>query len=347
MNRGKMEDTYINKILIAALVIALAILSFFLLQPILMSIILGFILVFIFAPIYNWILKLVKSKNLAAFIITLILIAIIVIPIVLFLPIMINESIKIFTGAQQLDLVTPLKNLFPSLFSSDVFTAQVGSILHNIVTTLTTGAVNLLSNFLINLPVISLQFTVVLFTFFFVIRDKSEFIEYLKGVLPFSKEIQEKLLKATKDVTTSVLYGHVIIGILQGLVAGIGFFLFGVPSPLLFTILAIFAGILPVLGPALIWIPVAIYLLISGNNVSAIGVTIFGLASIAVDSFFRPMIVSKRLTMNSLLVLLGMIGGFFIFGALGFILGPLIIAYLLIFLEVYRNRKFTGLLVRS
>lgn len=342
-----MEDTYLNKILIAAVVIALVILSFFLLQPILMSIILGFVLAFIFVPVYNWIHKLIKSKNLSALIVTILLIAIIVIPIILFLPTMINESIKIFTGAQQLDFVTPLKNLLPSLFQSDTLSAQVDSILHTFITKLTTGAVDAVSNFLINIPVISLQFTVILFTFFFVMRDKEEFIEYIKSVLPFQKEIQEKLLKATKDVTTSVLYGHVIIGILQGLVAGTGFFLFGVPSPLLFTILAVIAGILPILGPALIWIPVAIYLLISGNNVPAIGVTIFGLASITVDSFLRPLIVSKRLTMNSLLVLLGMIGGFFIFGALGFILGPLVIAYLLIFLEVYRNKKFTGLLVKQ
>ena len=73
-------------------------------------------------------------------------------------------------------------------------------------------------------------------------RDKEEFIAYLKVVLPFSKEIQDKLLKVTKDVTASVLYGQIVIGFIQGLVAGLGFFLFGAPNALLFMILASIAG---------------------------------------------------------------------------------------------------------
>jgi predicted PurR-regulated permease PerM len=175
-------------------------------------------------------------------------------------------------------------------------------------------------------------------------RDKQEFIDYLKSILPFSKDVQEKLLKATKDVTASVLYGQVIIGFVQGLVAGLGFFLFGAPSPMLFMILAIIAGVLPIVGPSIIWIPMAVYLLATGNNVASIGVVIFGIASIIVDNVLRPMVISKRVMMNSLLALLGTIGGLIFFGVLGLVLGPLIIAYLLIFLEVYKSKRFSGLL---
>ena len=341
------EESYLNKVVMAVLVVALAVLSYLLLKPILMSIIVGFILVFIFAPLYNLVRRKIKSKNLSATIITIFLIAIILVPSVFFLPMVVNEAVKIFLGAQSIDLITPLKNLFPSVFSSGELSAQIESVLHSFLVNLTTNFVNGISDFIVNLPTFLLQLTVVFFTFFFVLRDKEEFIEYIKSILPFNKEVQDKLVKATRDVTSSVLYGHVVIGVIQGLVAGIGFFLFGAPNPLLFTILATLAGILPILGPALIWVPMAFYMLIMGNNVAAIGITIFGLASITVDNFLRPLIVSKRLTMNSLLVLLGMIGGFFIFGALGFILGPLVIAYLLIFLEVYRNKRFTGLLVKE
>ena len=89
----------------------------------------------------------------------------------------------------------------------------------------------------------------------------------------------------------------------------------------------------------------AVFLLVSGNTIAAIGVTIFGIASSVIDNFLRPIIIAKKLMMNSLLALLGVIGGILFFGVLGLILGPLIIAYLLIFLEVYRNKKFTGLLI--
>jgi len=342
-----MEDGYFNKVAITVILAVLAVLSFFLLKPILMSVILGFLLVFILAPVYDFFHKKIKSKNLSSWAVTLLLIIIIAVPLILLMPTLINETIKIFLLAQQADFITPLKTILSSFSSSAELSAQIDSMLHTFITNITAGMVNSMSDFLANIPNILLQATVVLFTFFFVLRDKDEFLEYIRSVLPFSKEIHDRLFKATRDVTASVLYGQVIIGLIQGLVAGAGFFLFGVSNSLLFTILAILAGILPIIGPAIVWVPVVVYMLISGNTFAAIGVTIFGIASITVDNFLRPVIVSKRIQMNSLLVLIGMIGGILLFGLIGFILGPLIIAYLIIFLELYRNKKLSGLITTA
>ncbi len=342
----KMEKNYLNDIVVAAVLILLSILAFLLLKPILFSIIFGFILVFIFAPLYNLLYKKLKSKNWTAILITILLIIVIVVPLIFLIPFIVGQAIKIFTFAQQIDFVTILDKLFPSLASSDALTAQIDSVLHSFITNLTSGMVNTVSNFLINIPTTLLQLTVVLFTFFFTIRDKSEFIEYLKTILPFSKDVQERLLKATKDVTISVLYGQIIIGFVQGLVAGLGFFLFGAPSALLFMILAIVAGVLPIVGPSIVWIPMAVYLLATGNNVASLGVVIFGIASIVVDNILRPIVISKRARMNSLLALLGTIGGLVFFGIIGLVLGPLIIAYLIIFIEIYKNKRFSGTLIK-
>ncbi len=341
-----MEKSHLTDIIVAVISIVLIVLSFFLLRPILMSIIFGFVLVFIFSPVYNLLHKKIKSKNLCATIITLGLIIIIVALLILTVPIIVKEAVNLFTYAQEIDFRAIIQNLFPSLEQSTL-AAQIDSTLHVFITDLTTSILNSITTFLGDFPIIILQLTVVLFTFFFVLRDKEDFLEYVRSVLPFPKDIQERLLKATKEVTASVLYGEVIVGLVQGIIAGIGFFLFGVPNPILFTVLAIIAGVLPIVGPTIIWAPLAIYLLITGNNVAALGVSIFGIASGLVDNFLRPVIVAKKLMMNSLLALLGTIGGILLFGVLGFILGPLIIAYLLIFLEVYRNKKFTGLLTKS
>ena len=342
-----MEKNYLNEIVVAAVLIILSILAFLLLKPILFSIIFAFVLVFIFAPLYNVLYKRLKSKNWTAILITILLIIVIVVPLIFLVPFLVTQAIKIFTFAQQIDFVTILEKLFPSLASSDTLTAQIDTVLHSFITNLTSGMVDAVSNFLINIPTTLLQLTVVLFTFFFVIRDKNEFIDYLKTILPFSKDVQEKLLRATKDVTASVLYGQIIIGLIQGLVAGLGFFLFGAPSALLFMILAILAGVLPIVGPSIVWIPMAVYLLATGNNVASLGVVIFGIASIIVDNVLRPIVISKRAMMNSLLALLGTIGGLVFFGIIGLILGPLIIAYLLIFIEVYKNKRFSGLIIRQ
>jgi predicted PurR-regulated permease PerM len=342
-----MDEKYFNNIMVLVILAVLSILSFFMLRSLLLSVVFGFILVFIFAPVYDGIHKKIKSKNLSATVITLILLLIVFLPMAFLLPMIVNEALKIFMTAQQADFITPLKNLISHLSSSTVMSEQVESMLQSFVNKITSGLVNYLSDFLFNIPNILLQLTVVFFTFFFVIRDKEEFVSYVKSIMPFPRDLKEKLMKATREVTASVLYGQVIIGLVQGLVAGIGFFLFGISNSLLLTVLAIAAGILPIIGPAIVWVPVAIYLLISGNTFTAIGVTIFGIASITIDNFLRPIIVSKRIMMNSLLVLLGMVGGIILFGLLGFILGPLIIAYFIIFLELYRNKKISGLIIEQ
>ena len=343
----KVNESYFTKIIVAIILAGLLVLAFLLVRPILLSIVSGFILAFIFSPVYNRLNKKIKSKNLSAAITTIFLIVLILLPFILLTPLIIDESINIFVSSGEVDLVSSLNEIFPSLFSSEEFAARVDSTLKSFITRLTGDFINSLADFLASLPIIFLQFSVVMFTFFFAIRDKEEFANYFKSLTPFPKDIGKKLMNSTKDVTASVIYGQVIIGIIQGLVSGIGFFIFGASNALLLTFLAMVVGILPIIGPALVWVPVVIYLLISGNNVAAIGITIFGIASITIDNFLRPIIVSKKMKMNSLLVFIGMVGGLFIFGILGFVLGPLIIAYLIIFLEVYRNKRLSGLIMRE
>ena len=240
--------------------------------------------------------------------------------------------------------MTPLKNIFPSLFASEEFSAEIGSVLYSFVTKMTNSLVNLLSQLILNFPTIFLQLIVTFFTFFFVLRDKDIIVSYLQSILPFSKDIEKKLFESSKGITSSVIYGQVIIGMIQGLIVGLGLFIFNIPNALFLTLLASLAGIFPIIGTTIVWLPIVIYLFIKGSTFSAIGITMFGITSNVIDNVIRPAFVSKKTRMHPLLVLIGMIGGLFLFGILGFIIGPLIIAYVLIILEIYRLKKTSGIL---
>ena len=342
-----MDEAYFKKITSTILVVVLIIISFLVIKPILMAIIMGLILAFIFNPIYEWVYRKTKSPNLSATLISIFLALLILLPIWFLTPIMIDQSLKAYFSVQEIDFVGPLKSIFPSIFASEAFAQDVGTIIQSFVTksinSLTGAFANLISEF----PKLLLQLLVVLFTFYFVLRDKEELINYIKSLLPFSKDVERKLFNQTRGITFSVLYGQVVVGILQGLIAGAGFFLFGVTNALVLTILAAIVGIFPIIGPALVWIPVMIYSLAVGNTFQALGVTVFGLVASTIDNILRPLIVSQRTSMPPSLVLIGMIGGFFFLGILGFILGPLILAYLLIILEIYRNKRVPGLLVQE
>lgn len=342
-----MDDIYFKKIMTAIILLALLVLSFLLLKPILLSIIFGILLAFVFSPLYSKLYKWTKMKNLSATLICLLLVIVIILPFWFLTPIFIDQSFKIYMSAQQMDFVTPLQSLFPSLFASEQFSIEIGATIQSFVAKLANYFVNGLSQIILNFPTIFLQLMVVFFTFYFTLRDKAMLVEYLKSFSPFPKEVEKKLFNSSKNITTSMLYGQFVIGILQGIIAGIGFLIFGVPNALTLALLAMLAGVFPIIGTTIIWIPVVIYLFMAGNAFSAIGVALFGVVASTVDNFIRPIFVSKRTNLNSSLVLIGMIGGLFLFGILGLILGPLILAYLIILLELYRNKRKPGIFLQQ
>ncbi|HTY44294.1 MAG TPA: AI-2E family transporter [Patescibacteria group bacterium] len=333
-----MDESYFKKVILLIFVGGLLVLSYLLLKPIILSIIFGIILAFVFSPVYNWVHKGIKNRNLSALLICFIFLLIIIIPIIFLTPILIEQSIKLYLAVQQLDFVTPLKTIFPSLFTSSQISLLVAGNIHNFITSATSSLTNSLSNVISDAPTFILQFIVILFTLFYFVRDKEEIVTYIKSVLPFSTEIENKLFRTSKDVTSSVIFGMIIIGTLQGIIVGIGFFVFGVPNALLLMLFAVLAGVLPIIGPAIIWVPVMIYLLIAGNDVAAIGMIVFGLLSHIPDYLVRPLYLSKRTNLNPAIALIGMIGGLFMFGVLGVILGPLIISYLIVIMDLFKKK---------
>jgi predicted PurR-regulated permease PerM len=322
-------------------------LSFFLIKPILLSVISGIILAFVFTPLYNKLLKKIPWKSFSAFLICLLFILIILVPLWFVTPILVDQSISIYLASQKINFVTPLQNLFPTLFQVEGFSSEIGSIMYSFVTNITNSVMNMLSNLILNFPTLFLHSLVMFFTFFFVLRDNKKFVQYIQSLLPFQKEVEHKLFKSSKDITFSVIYGQVILGIIQGLVAGISFYIFGVDNALFLLILACVAGIFPIIGTSIIWIPVAIYLLVINQPFAMAGIIAFGIVGAIIENAIKPIFVSKRTNVHSAIILLGMIGGLFFIGILGVIIGPLILSYLLIVLEIYRDKRVPGAFIKS
>jgi len=341
-----MDDAYFKRVMTSILLIVLIVLAFLLVKPILMSIIIGILLAFIFGPVYALLHKKTKSRNLSAGIVSAALALIIIVPFWIFTPVIISQSFKIYQAALNFDLVTPLEAIFPALFSAEGISTELVSIVQSFTSTTANFLVDSFASLILNFPTLMLQFIVMAFTFFYVLRDKEEILIYIKSLLPFSKEVENKIFEYSRGITSTVLYGQVVIGFLQGIAVGIGFYIFQVPNALFLTLVAVVLGILPIIGTTIVWVPVAIYMLVEHGSLPAFGVTIFGLISNVVDNFLRPVMLARRTQINSALMLIGMIGGIFLFGVLGFVLGPLIIGYLLILLEVYRNKKTPGLLIQ-
>lgn len=332
-----MNDDYLKKVLTTAIFIGLLVLTFIIIKPIIIAIIGGLILGFIFIPVYEWIYKRIKIKDLSASIVLILLLIIIVFPLWFLIPMLVRQSLEVFKIVQGINFIEIVQGFFPT-FSSEELAAQIGPTINSLVSDLTSYLMNTIGNILLDFPSILLQTFVVLFVFYYTMRDRTTLVNYIKSLLPFSQDIQKKLFSSTREITSSVLYGQVIIGIIQGIIIAIGFIIFGVPNGLFLSLLAVLAGIFPIIGTAIIWIPVAIILFINDMTFTAVGVSIFGVISSTIDNLLRPMIVSRRTQLKSSIALTGMIGGLFVFNIMGLILGPLILAYLLIILEIYRKK---------
>lgn len=334
-----MNDPYFKKIATTVIFAIVVVLAFLVLKPILLSMVMGALLAFMFLPLFKYLNKYIKS-GLAVSLIICFVLAIFSVSLFWHLtPIFIEQSVKIFLKLQTMDMLTPLKEAFPTFFASEEFSIEVGSALSSFIGNLSEFTIGSFSNLLLNLPTIALQFFVVCFTFFFVLKDNDAMLKYLKSVLPFSKDVENRLFEQSKGITYAVVYGQIVTGLIQGVIVSIGIFAFGIPNATLLSLLAILAGVLPIVGTTIVWIPLAIYLFATGSFTGAVGVLAFGVVASVIDNFLRPMIVSKRTNVHTSLVLVGMIGGVFMFGVLGLLLGPLILAYLFTILDIYRNKN--------
>lgn len=335
-------DKDVKKLAVLGIAIFLAVLVFFLIKPIILSIVGGLILAYIFMPVYQKSLKYIKNKSVAASIATIFAILIIVIPLYFIFPPAIQQTFKLFTTIQDLDLSQVVRFVFPS--SSDQLVAQLTATMNSFVSNVSSGAINSLISFFLELPTLVLNLFLLGFVFFFTLRDHEKHKEFIMGISPFSKRHERQLVKQFKNITDSILFGQIVIGIIQGIVAGLGLLLFGIPNALLFTILSVILGIIPIIGPGFVWIPITIYLFSQGQIFLGLGFLAYNaIITSTVDNIIRPYIIARRSETSALTVLIGMISGLFLFGILGVILGPLIISYFLTLIRAYKDRNLSSL----
>lgn len=337
-----MTERDIKIMAVLFLVLVLGILVFILIKPIVLSIIGGLILAYAFFPLYSLFLKYIKSKNASAAITSILVIIIIALPLYFLTPLLIDQIFEMFSFFQTFNIQTFLQAIFPN--ASETFITQISASSYGIINKLSSGILNWLVDFLLDVPTIAFNFVIVAFVFFFALRDSDKLSEFASGLSPLNKIQEKKLVDQFKDITTSIVYGQILVGLVQGITAGIGFFIFGIPKAVVLTILAIAFSIIPVLGPFFIWIPVLIYLFSTGNNFIAITFLLYNLILTAnIDNFLRIYLVSRKTNLSQVIVLIGMVGGLFVFGILGLILGPLILAYLVSFLDAYKEKTLSSL----
>jgi predicted PurR-regulated permease PerM len=169
------------------------------------------------------------------------------------------------------------------------------------------------------------HFVIVLYTVFFLLLDGAGMLRGILDHLPLRTDEKALLTDRFVSVTRATIRGTIVIGVIQGCVAGLAFWAAGIPNTAFWTVVMVVMSIIPIIGAAIVWVPAAIILFATGAVTKAILLTLFcGLVVGSIDNLLRPRLVGHDTRMHDLVILFSTLGGLAVFGPLGFILGPVL-----------------------
>ncbi len=291
----------------------------------------------IFSPLHKLILKLTKNREtLSASITMFIIVFIVVIPGAFLITLIVSEVID-FAQAIMTDKTLDLTKVFQNKTIQD-FVNRITDSLNVQHIDVPVVAMEKLKEFsgiiitkaesiLIGIPSAFFSFFITFFTTFFMLRDGKSFSSLLKNLIPLSDTEVQYYFENLKKVISVTFVGVLLTAFAQGLIAFIAFYFIGVKSSLLLGVLTAVASLIPVVGSALVWVPLAIFLMIKGLILKGVLVIIVGMLFIStIDNFLRPIFLHQYLSLHLLLTFFSLFGGIKAFGFIGIFLGPVIIS---------------------
>lgn len=179
-----------------------------------------------------------------------------------------------------------------------------------------------------------------LFVLFFLLRDEELMVDAVRRLLPLTPDEIDLAWNRVSAAMRATVYGRVLVGIVQGVLGGIMFYILGLPAALFWTVIMAVLSMLPVVGAFVVWIPAALFLLLTGHWIQALILTIYGVGVInTADNILYPVLIGPRMRMHPLVLFITLIGGVLAFGAAGIILGPAIAAFALALGEIWTRRR--------
>ena len=328
-----------SKYFFIATFIILIIVGIFVISPFLITFLGSVIITYIFYPWYNRLFLLTKNKNMSSLIISLFILLLLIIPIIITANSLIKEAVVLFYEIRDLNI--GIEDLSKTVFARYVSDhIEIADYIKSALSKFSITILQQTDDFIIKLPSKILNFFVMFFIIFFLFKDGLNFVNKMKKELPLKEKYKQSLIKKIDNTLYATVYGVLGAAFAQSIAAIIGFYIFQVQSPLFLGFLIFITGILPFFGSALIWLPVSIIKIISGDNFNGIGLIIYGFVVISsIDNLIKVKFLESGAKLHPILALLGVLGGLKIFGLLGIIIGPLCLAILNAFFEFYLIEK--------
>lgn len=341
-----MTDKKFYFIVLSFLVLALGYLSYLILRPFLSAIMWAVVLSIVFYPLYAFFLKRLRWKHLAS-LSTLIIILLLILGPFSYLSFVLTQEVvavmgKIEKGTfdpvgaiAQHPYVNAMLSKILSFFS--ISEGQFQKVLIDTIAQIGKASTGFIKSSLGNIASAAIDFVFMIFSIFFLLEDGPRFVEKVGDYMPFSKRQKEKILTQTKGIIVSTIYGGVTVAVVQGIIGGFAFAVLKVPSPVIWGAAMFIASFIPLVGTFVVWGPAVLYLFLQDQfwkGIILILIGVFGIS--AADNVLRPLVIRGKMQMPILAIFFSILGGIKLFGFIGFIMGPLVLALFVSVFEIFR-----------
>jgi predicted PurR-regulated permease PerM len=319
---------------------AVGFLSFEIMSPYFSALFLGGIFAVLFSPLYRRLLRMVKGHETYAALLSVILVLCLVLLPLVFLGVLLFQEVFSIYGAltsennfvllanKLTDFVTVyIQQFVPSFTINADLSVYAKEALGWIAVHLNSFFSGILS--------LIFQIFLVIIAMFFLLRDGTKLRMFAIKLSPLDDAYDESILSKLEHAISSIVTGTLFTAIIQGTLVGIGFAIFGVPNSVLWGSTAVVAALIPMVGTSIVTIPAGIIFLFGGNLVAGIGLIVWALFVGSIDNLIRPFLIKRGVNVHPFFILLSVLGGLAYFGPIGFLAGPIVLAFFFTLLEIY------------
>ena len=330
------------------LIVAVSLAFVWILWPFYGAILWGTVIAIVFVPLYRRLLSSMRQRRTLAALATLaIILVMVILPLTLIAAALLQEGFSTYERIQSGEMnfgryFQQVYNALPSWLAGlldRLGLTNLGVMQERLSAGLTNG-IRFLAAQALNIGQNTLDFIVSLFIMlyllFFLLRDGDDLSKRIKDATPLRPELQRNLATRFTTVIRATVKGNLVVAVAQGALGGLIFWIMGIHAPVLWGALMAVLSLLPAVGAAVVWLPVAVYLVVTGSTWQGIILAAYGALVIGtVDNILRPILVGKDTKMPDYVVLVSTLGGIAIFGFNGFVIGPVIAAMFMTVWDIF------------
>jgi predicted PurR-regulated permease PerM len=303
-------------------------------RPFAYPLILGIVLGIFFFPLNKLLIKKGMKPNLSSLLIVLVILILIIISSYVFVNSLVKEATQTYRIIETYDFKEADETINRLLGINVSSEEIILPIIANINETFTISIPKIISS----IAEIVLGLFIMLFLLFYVFKDGENMMQNVLNILPVSHENKEKIKEESRKVLYGVMYGQVLIAIIQGFLGGFAFYIFGINNPVFWGLIMGVLALIPMLGTPAIWIPAGIIQIMNGELFSGIGLLVFGSTIMfTLENIVRPRYIGKKSGMHPIIVILAIFGGIKLFGIIGLIIGPILVALCVLVIKIFNQ----------